>query len=77
MVVVWACNNGAGERVATPVAFGTIPVPSGDQGIEEFSPECDAAMIRAAREEAPLKEAIFACGSMMEWAGATRRYPRR
>jgi hypothetical protein len=60
---------------ATPIAFLTPPVPSETAGISEFLPECDAAIIRAARDEADLRDALFACQTAMQWAGAVTRYP--
>ena len=74
------CNseNSSNEStaVATPIAFETPPIPTADgSSISEFLSQCDAAVIRAARAEAELREAIFACETPLQWAGAVIRYP--
>jgi len=63
------------EFPPTPMAYLTPPVPRETVGIGEFLPECDLAVIRAARKEAALREALFACKAPMQWAGAVTRYP--
>ncbi len=74
-----ACEDDAAtspsETPPTPIAFQTPPVPTGDYGITEFSPQCDAKIISVARGEAKLRDAIFVCETPMQWAGAVIRYP--
>lgn len=81
-MVVAAASIGCGDErtteqsdYPTPIAFQTPPAPTGDQGLTEFSPKCDATIIRVARGEARLREAVFVCETPMEWAGALMRYP--
>ena len=62
-------------RFNTPIAFETPPAPTGDQGVVEFAPECDAAMIGFARGAATIESTILACDTTLEWLGAEFRYP--
>lgn len=77
-----ACGGGSdGQDITpivypTPIDFETPPIPTADgSSISEFLSQCDAAVIRAARAEAELREAIFACETPLQWAGAVTRYP--
>jgi hypothetical protein len=68
-------GNAAESEPPTPIAFLTPPVPERASPLDEFSPECDAKVIKVARGEAKLRDAIFDCETPLQWAGALRRYP--
>ncbi|WP_322795112.1 hypothetical protein [Tepidiforma sp.] len=71
---VGCASGGEDQRPPTPIAWVTPPPPATLEGLEKFSPECDAAMIRAARGEAELSGTLASCGTLWEWLGAARRY---
>ena len=74
--VLTGCGSGGeDERPPTPIAWVTPPVPDTTAGLTEFSPECDAEMIRVARGEAALEQTLPSCATMWEWMGAANRYP--
>lgn len=77
-----ACDDGSGGRSLTPtphptpIDFKTPPIPTSEgASMNDFLDRCDAAVIRAARAESELREAIFQCETPLQWAGAVTRYP--
>jgi hypothetical protein len=80
-LLVGAAGCGSGNddsagtsRSATPISFDTPPAPTSAK-LDDFAPACDAGMIKAARQEAPLKATLFVCMTPTEWLGAAIRYP--
>lgn len=76
LAVAVACSGDKeDERPPTPIAWVTPPAPATTEGLPQFSPECDAEMIRVARGEAALEQTLTSCATAWEWIGAATRYP--
>ena len=74
--VLAGCGSGReGERPPTPIAWVTPPEPTATTELPQFSPACDAEMIRVARKEAAIEQAVLSCDTPLEWIGAAMRYP--
>lgn len=78
--LAWAVLAGCGSdgedaRPPTPIAWVTPPAPATTEGLPQFSPACDAEMIRVARGEAALEQTLTSCATPWEWLDATARYP--
>jgi len=78
--VLAGCGDGEspgreGERPPTPIAWVTPPAPATTAELPQFSPACDAEMIRVARGEAAIEQTLLSCPTPWEWMGAAMRYP--
>jgi hypothetical protein len=76
LAVAVACSSDKEDaRPPTPIAWVTPPAPATTEGLPQFSPACDAEMIRVARGEAALEQTLISCATQWEWMGAAQRYP--
>lgn len=75
LAVAVACSGDKEAERPPPIAWVTPPEPTATTELPQFSPACDAEMIRVARKEAAIERAVLSCDTPLEWIGAAMRYP--